>query len=94
MRLSCRKSRSFHRKWHRTQTQVQDLINDGKLNFEDLDRPTEVKGSSRINVEMMRQEKEIPKEANFGKAVIPTGKVPVDAPFCPGNFVRLNIVIC
>ena len=35
---------------------VQDLINDEKLNFEDLDRPDEVKGldPSRENVEMMR----------------------------------------
>ena len=55
---------------------VQDLINDVKLNFEDLDRPVEVKGLSRTNVKMTRQEKEIPKEANFGKAAIPKGKVP------------------
>ena len=55
---------------------IQDLINDGKLNFEDLDRPTEVKGLSRTNVKMTRQKKEIPKEANFWKAAIPKGKVP------------------
>ena len=55
---------------------VQDLINDGKLNFEDLDRPVEVQGPSRTNMEMTRQEKEIPKEANVGKAAIPKGKVP------------------
>ena len=46
-----------------------------KLNFEDLDRPAEVKGPSRTNVEMTRQEKEIPKETDFGKAAIPKGKV-------------------
>ena len=47
---------------------VQDLINDGKLKFEDLDRP---------KVEMMRQEKKTPKEANFGKAAMPKEKVPI-----------------
>ena len=56
---------------------VQNLINDGKLNFEDLDRPSEVKGPSRINVEMTRQEKETPKEANFEKAALPKEKVPI-----------------
>ena len=56
---------------------VQDLINDGKLNFEDLDSLIEDKGPSRTNVEMTRQEKKIPKEANFGKAAIPKGKVPL-----------------
>ena len=47
---------------------VQDLINDGKLTFEDLDRPVKVKGPSRTKVEMKKQEKETPKKANFGKA--------------------------
>ena len=56
---------------------VQDLINDVKLNFEDLDRPVEVKGPSRTNVEMTRQEKETLKEANFGKAAMPKEKVPI-----------------
>ena len=37
---------------------VQDLINDGKLTFEDLDRPAEVKDLSRTKVEMTKQEKE------------------------------------
>ena len=33
---------------------VQDLINDGKLKFEDLDRPVEVEDLSRVKVEMAR----------------------------------------
>ena len=47
---------------------VRDLINDGKLEFEDLDRPVEVEDSSRTKVKMMKQEKETPKKANFEKA--------------------------
>ena len=56
---------------------VRDLVNDGKLKFEDLDRPVEVKDSSRTKVEMTRQEKETPNEANFGKATMPKEKVPI-----------------
>ena len=56
---------------------VQDLINDGKLNFEDLDSPTEVENVSRANVEITRQEKETTEEANFRKAVMPKEKVPI-----------------
>ena len=56
---------------------VQDLINDGKLKFEDLDRPVEVKDSSRTKVEMTKQEKKTPKKANFGKATMPKWKVPI-----------------
>ena len=57
--------------------QVRDLINDGKLKFKDLDRPAEVEDSSRIKVEMMRQEKETPKEANFEKTTMSKEKVPI-----------------
>ena len=53
------------------------MINDGKLKFEDLDRPAEVEDPSRTNVEMMRQEKETPKEVNFEKAAMPKEKVPI-----------------
>ena len=56
---------------------VRDLINDGKLEFEDLDRPVEVEDSSRTKVEMTKQEKETPKEANFEKATMPKEKVPI-----------------
>ena len=56
---------------------VQDLINDGKLKFEDLDRLVGVEDSSRTKVKMTRQKKETPKEANFGKATIPKEKVPI-----------------
>ena len=53
------------------------MINDGKLNFEDLDRPTEVKGLFRTNVEITRQEKETPKEASFEKTAMTKEKVPI-----------------
>ena len=66
MRLPWRESRSS-----------QDLINVGKLKFEDLDRPTKVKNRSRKDVEMTRQEKETPKEVNFGKAAISKEKVTI-----------------
>ena len=56
---------------------VQDLINDEKLNFEDLDRPAEVKSLSRINVEMPKQDEETPKEANFEKTIMPKEKAPI-----------------
>ena len=37
-------------------SKVQELINDGKLTFEDLDGPTEFKDPSRTKVEIARQE--------------------------------------
>ena len=56
---------------------VQDLINDGKLTFEDLDRSAEVKDLSRTKGEMTRQKKETPKKANFEKTTMPKEKVPI-----------------
>ena len=56
---------------------IQDLINDGKLKFEDLDRLAEVEDSPRTNVEMKKQKKETPKKANFEKATMPKEKVPI-----------------
>ena len=53
------------------------MINDGKLKFEDLDRPVEVEDLSKTKVEMTRQEKETPKKANSRKAVMPKEKVPI-----------------
>ena len=49
------------------------------MKFEDLDRlvEVEVEDSSRTKVEMPKQEKETPKEANFEKATIPKEKVPI-----------------
>ena len=44
---------------------VRDLINDGKLKLEDLDRPVEVEDSSRVKVEMVRQKHETPRKANL-----------------------------
>ena len=35
-------------------SKVQELINDGKLTFEDLDRPAAVKDPSKTKVEMLK----------------------------------------
>ena len=56
---------------------VQDLINDGKLTFEDLDRSAEVEDLSRTKVEMTKQKKKTPNEVNFEKATMPKEKVPI-----------------
>ena len=53
------------------------MINDGELIFEDLDGPAEIKDPSRTNVEMLKQEKETPKETNFRKTTMPKEKVPI-----------------
>ena len=53
------------------------MINDGKLKFEDLDRPVEVEDSSRTKVEMTKQKKKTPNEVNFRKATMPKEKVPI-----------------
>ena len=42
-----------------------------------MGRPVEVEDSSRTKVEIPRQEKETPNEANFGKATMPKEKVPI-----------------
>ena len=42
-----------------------------------MDRLAEVKDSSRAKAEMMRQEKETPKETNFEKDAMPKEKVPI-----------------
>ena len=54
---------------------VQKLINDGKLTFEDLDGPAEIKDPSRAKVEIARQEHGVPKEASPRKAAIPRDEV-------------------
>ena len=56
---------------------VQDLINDGKLKFEELDGPAEVEDQSRAKFEMLRQEKEALRGARLRKAAIPKEKVPI-----------------
>ena len=56
---------------------IRDLINDGKLKFDDLGRPVEVEDSIRTKGEMPKQEEETPKEANFGKATMTKEKVPI-----------------
>ena len=56
---------------------VRDLINDGKLKLEDLDRPVQVEDPSRAKVEMARQKHGTPKETSLGKANMPKEKVPI-----------------
>ena len=56
---------------------VRDLINDGKLKFEDWDRPVKVEDSSKTKVEIPKQKKETPKEPSFGKTTMPREKVPI-----------------
>ena len=58
-------------------SKVQELINDGKLTFEDLDGPTEVKDPFRTKVDMAKQKEETPKEPNFEKTTMPKEKVPI-----------------
>ena len=53
------------------------MINDGKLKFEDLDRPIEVEYPSRVKVEMARQKHGSPREADLEKSTIPKEKVPM-----------------
>ena len=50
------------------------MINDGKLKFEDLDRPIEVEDPSRVKVEMARQ---ISRKADLEKVAMPKEKVPI-----------------
>ena len=53
------------------------MINDGKLKFEDLDRPAQVEDPSKAKVKMARQKYGIPREASLGKAVMPKEKVSI-----------------
>ena len=62
---------------HLTQIKVQELFNDGKLTFEDLDGSAEIKDPSRTKVEMPKQEEKTPKEINFEKTIMPKEKVPI-----------------
>ena len=57
--------------------EVQSLIKDGKLRFEESDGLVGVEDLSRAKTKMRRQEKEAPREASFGKATMPRDKVPV-----------------
>ena len=56
---------------------VQELINDGKLTFEDLDGPAEVKDPSRAKLEIARQDDGVPREASPEKAVIPRDEISI-----------------
>ena len=42
-----------------------------------MDRSAEVEDSFRTKVEMTKQKKETPNEANFGKSTVPKEKVPI-----------------
>ena len=53
--------------------EVQSLIKDGKLKFEESDGPIGVEDPSRAKTKMRRQEKEAPMEANFGKTTLAKG---------------------
>ena len=53
------------------------MINDGKLKFEDLDRPVEVEDLSRVKVEIARQKHETPRKADLEKVAMPKKKVPI-----------------
>ena len=57
--------------------EVQSLIKDGKLKFEESDGPVGVEDPSREKTEMRRQEKKAPMEASSGKATMLRDKVPV-----------------
>ena len=50
---------------------VRDLINDGKLKFEDLDIPAHVKDLSKAKVEMARQKHGTLREASLRKVAMP-----------------------
>ena len=56
---------------------VRDLINDGKLKFEDLDGPAQVEDSSRVKVEMARQKHGIQRKTSLGRAAMSNKKVPI-----------------
>ena len=56
---------------------VQELINDGKLTFEDLDGPVEIKDPSKAKVKIARQEHGVPREASLGKVAIPRDEIPI-----------------
>ena len=58
-------------------SKVQKLINDGKLTFEDLDGPAEVKNLFRVKVGIAIQEHGVPREASLGKPAIPKDEVSI-----------------
>ena len=57
--------------------EVQSLIKEGKLKFEESDGPVGVKDPSRAKKRMRRQEKKASREANFEKVTMPRDKVPI-----------------
>ena len=56
---------------------VRDLINDGKLKFEELDGPVGVEDLFEAKAEMIRQEEKAPREAGSRKAAIRRDEVSI-----------------
>ena len=56
---------------------VQDLINDGKLKFEESDGPVEVEDLFETKAKMIRQEEKAPREVGSRKAAIQRDEVSV-----------------
>ena len=56
---------------------VQNLIEKGKLKFEESSGPTGVEDPFREKAVVMRQEKEALRKASFGKMIIPRDDVPI-----------------
>ena len=77
MRLPWQESRHPTKNYTALKYKVRDLINDGKLTFEDWNGSIEVKDSSRTKVEMSKQEKETLKKTYLEKATMPKEKVPI-----------------
>ena len=56
---------------------VRDLINEGKLKFEDLDGSIEIEDPSRAKAKMTRQKHGTPRETSPEKVTMPKEKVPI-----------------
>ena len=75
MRLPCRDSRQSIEDCNTFKYKVQNWIKAGKLKIGESNGPAGVEGQSRTKVEVTRQEREAPMEANSGKATMPRDKV-------------------
>ena len=53
------------------------MIDDGKLKFEDLDKPAQVEDPTRAKVEIARQKHGTPREASLKKAAMSKEKVSI-----------------
>ena len=57
--------------------EVQSLIKDGKLKFKESNGLVGVEDPSREKTKMRRQEKKAPREASFGKTVMPSDEISI-----------------